>query len=264
MNGTSNMKNYAKSEKSRGICAFAVNTDKTDYVKIATQTLKLASRVLGIPYTVIEINPVEKENLKFDIDLRQSVQWNNQRRYKIFDLSPYDETLVIDADYLVFDRHLNSVFELDWDYLLTRHCRTIGEPFSATMGPHSIPYVWATVFAFRKTKKTELFFDLIRRIEDNYSYYHRLFNISEMSNNFRNDYAFAIADTILNGYTVGTSSMPGKLLNVNVPVKSIEDNGNQLIIRTETQAHVVPKMNLHLMSKQFLQSTEFENFLKNV
>ena len=48
-----NTKNSGKLEKSRGILAFAYNTETTNYEIIAKQTLALASHTLGLPYTLI-------------------------------------------------------------------------------------------------------------------------------------------------------------------------------------------------------------------
>jgi hypothetical protein len=130
------------------------------------------------------------------------------------------------------------------------------------MGPHSLPFVWATVFTFRKNTRSAQYFDLIDRIQFNYSYYRDLFNLQER--NYRNDYAFAMADIILNGYTVGTNSIPGSMLTIDKPINSIEIKGNNLIVRDQDRAHVVPKTNLHVMSKRYLQSDNFREFVDYV
>ena len=50
---------------------------------------------------------------------------------------------------------LLKIFELDWDYLLQRHSHTFEQAYPNSMGPHSLPFVWATVFAFRKTNRSQ-------------------------------------------------------------------------------------------------------------
>jgi hypothetical protein len=111
-------------------------------------------------------------NYRHDVDLGRPVEWKNFGRNLAYELSPYDETLVIDADYVVLDRSLLKIFDVSWDYLLQRHARSINNEFVPNvMGSRSLPYVWATVFAFRKTPRAQIFFDLVRRIQANYHYY---------------------------------------------------------------------------------------------
>lgn len=257
-----NTANSKKLEKSKGIVAFAVNTNTTDYVGIAKQTLTIASKVLGIPYTIITDCSSNIFNQRYDIDTGKFVQWNNFNRYSVYESSPYDETLVIDVDYLVLDDNLNKIFDTPWDYLLQRNSHALTQEWPCIMGPNSLPFVWATVFAFRKTPKAELFFNLVKRIQNNYGYYHSLFNIRER--NFRNDYAFAMADYILNGYTIGTQSIPGSMLTVDQLIDSVAVNGSKLIIKDKNRSYVVPRTNIHVMSKNYLQSDNFKQLVNSL
>ena len=253
------MQNSNVSVESRGIVAFAVNTDTTDYVGIANHTLKLASKTLGLPYTLITDVP-STENTRYDIDSKQFVQWNNASRYMAYELSPYDETIVIDADYLIFNDTLNQLFTLDFDWSIMKQARGLTQEFPKTMGVTSLPYVWATVFAFRKTPRAQTYFELIKRIQNNYGYYRALYNIEQR--NYRNDYAFAIADIILNGHQYNPLGIPGPMLNIDQPIKSITAKNNTFIIRDETNAYIVPRMNLHVMSKAYLLSQQFKEFVE--
>jgi hypothetical protein len=253
--------NSNKSAKSRGIVAFAANTETTDYVAIAECTLKLASKTLDLPATLITPDAQLQDNKRYDIDTKEFVQWRNAGRYQAYQLSPYDETIVIDADYLVFDQNILKIFECEWDYTVMRQARGLTQEFPVAMGTHSLPYVWATVFAFRRTPKAEMFFDLVQRVQDNYNYYRELFNIEQR--NFRNDYAFAIADIILNGYVINDHGIPGPMVNVDYTVTSIEAKGNVFVIKDTARAFVVPRINLHVMSKQYLQSEQFKEFINS-
>ena len=255
-----------KSVKSRGIVAFAINTATTDYVSIADQTIKLAAQVLDLPYTIItedHMAYMNWHNYRHDVDLGHEVEWKNFGRNLSYELSPYEETLVIDVDYVVQDAGLLKIFDLPWDYLLQRTARSLNDEYVPNiMGSHSLPYVWATVFAFRKTARAKIFFDLVQRIEANYHYYRELFNVESRS--YRNDYAFAMADTILNGFSVPKTSIPGPMLNILQPIKSMTLQGNHVVIKDRQTAYVVPQMNMHVMSKAYLQSNNFKEFIGNV
>lgn len=257
--------NLNESVKSRGIVAFAVNTSSTDYVSIANKTLGLASRVLNLPYTLITEDSIKeyiKASTRHDRDLNSFVEWKNMGRNSAYDVSPYDETLVIDVDYVVQDDNLLKIFDLPWDYLLMRDARSLNnEDVPKLMGAYSLPYVWATVFAFRKTPRAKMFFDLVTRIQDNYHYYRELFNIE--SRTYRNDYAFAMADVIMSGFALNKHSIPGPMLNVLQSIDSIEVKGNQLVIKDSDSAYVIPKMNMHVMSKRYLQSENLDKFIND-
>jgi hypothetical protein len=252
-----------KSAKSRGIVAFAYNTEQTDYVAIAEKTVALASRVLGIPYTIVSDEYVsEFNNTRYSIDTGGFVQWKNISRNAAYDLSPYDETLVIDVDYIVQDASLLEIFKTDWDYILMRNSHALTEEYPRYMGHNSLPFIWATIFAFRKTPKAKQFFHLVARIQHNYEYYKELFNVRER--NYRNDYAFAMADIILNGYTVSDIGIPGSMLTISHPFNSIIVNETNYVIKDNERAFVIPKTNLHIMSKRYLQSDDFAEFINNV
>lgn len=258
------MKNSKRSEKSRGIVAFAYNVDTIDYVSIAKNTLELASCQLGLPYTLITDKELKNTNytMRCDIDTGEFIKWRNVGRHHVYNLSPYDETLVIDVDYLILDNNLNKIFNIDWDYLLARDSVALTTKWPEKMGVNSLPYVWATVFAFRKTPRAKMYFDLVGRIQRNYAYYSALFNVD--GRNFRNDYAFAIADIILNGYTVDKKSVPGSVIAVDQPITSLDYVDGQIIVRDQNKAYVLPRTNLHVMSKSYLQSDNFKNFINKI
>lgn len=258
------MNNSKKLEKSRGIVAFAYNVDTIDYVSIAKRTLDLASEKLSLPYTIITDQELENTHytMRCDIDTGEFIKWRNVGRHHAYDLSPYSETLVIDVDYLILNDNLNKIFNCDWDYLLARDSTALTTKWPKTMGEASLPYVWATVFAFRKTPRAQLFFDLVGRIQRNYAYYCALFNVQQR--NFRNDFAFAMADIILNGYVLDKKNIPENILAIDQPIESIELVDGKVIVKDKTRAYVLPKTNLHVMSKAYLQSENCKNFIDRV
>ena len=80
------MKTSKKLEKSRGILAFAYNVDTVDYVSIAKNTLALASRKLGIPYTLITDVELKNENytMRHDVDTGEFIKWRNVGRHHAY------------------------------------------------------------------------------------------------------------------------------------------------------------------------------------
>ena len=266
-----NSKNYAKS---RGAIVFALNNGQTDYVAMADQTSRLIEHTMGIPVTLVtdltsepkfaydQIVRVDIAGHSVKLD-NATVKWRNFGRYMAYELSPYAETLLLDSDYLVLDKSLLKLFTTDFDYRLMHHNYTDSGPLYEEMGETSLPFIWATVVAFRKTERARLFFNLVGRIQRNYNYYRALYNVRE--SNFRNDYAFAIANTILSGYDINEDQgIPWLMYTVEKNITKIVRTENFLHLKYSDSATVVPCQNLHVMDKEYLLSDNFRELVEAV
>lgn len=268
-------------EKSKGVLLFAFDSKETSYVNIADQTARLITKNLRLPITLVtdyttdpkfqydEIKRVENNSSNFRIHKDNSVEeWRNFNRFSAFDLSPYYETLLLDADYLTLTSNLLQVFDTDFDYKL--HYSAISPKSNIgldsdqnLMGPNSLPFQWATAVFFRKTPISEMFFSLVMRVQKQYNHYRKVFKIPQGS--YRNDYAFTIANILLNGYNVDPKNdlfMP--MLLIDEPVQDIEIKKNNLIVRYADRADVISRQNLHILNKKFLSSINFYNFVENI
>ena len=270
------MQNLEKLEKSKGVIMLAFNSSDNDYVKIAARASRLVKKNLNLPVSLItdfdgdlgfDYDHVfhisaDLKNFRYNRDgtIRE---WKNFNRYQVYDLSPYDETILIDSDYLVLDKTLLTLLEQDFDYRLMYQMQTPKELNRDEMGPVSLPMVWATVVLFRKSERSKIFFDLIGKIQRNYNYYRLLFGIRE--ENFRNDFAFSIANIILNGYSISPeTSIPWPMLTVEENIETVEINGKFLVFKFKDSADVIAVQNVHIMDKNFLMSDQFENLLDTI
>lgn len=275
MSGINNMKNLNELGKSRGVILFAFNSTKVNYVKIAERAAKFIYTNLKLPVTLVtdqsnivgqfdQIIYVDSKsgNVRFDRQ-GQTYEWRNFDRYKVYEFSPYDETILLDSDYIQFDDSLGKLFDQPFDYRLQYRMQTPTALNHDEMGSISLPMVWATVVLFRKTENTKMFFDLVGRVQRNYGYYRSLFGIA--IGNYRNDFAFSIANIILNGYAIcNEQSIPWPMTTIEENIKSIELKSKFLVIRYENHADVVSVQNLHIMDKNFLLSEQFEILQKQI
>jgi len=276
MSGISNMKSSSELEKSKGILVFAFNSQKVKYTAIADQTSKLIKKNTNLPVTIV--TDIDAE-LKFDYDQiirvdsktgnvrfskdQQLYEWKNFDRYRAFDLSPYDETILIDTDYLMLDNSLLKLLEQPFDYRLMYNMQTPQGLNTDEMGPASLPMVWATVVLFRKTVRAKMFFDLVGRIQRNYGYYRSLFAVRET--NYRNDFAFSMANIILNGHTLTPEqSIPWPMLTIEDTIESIDVKNKFLTVKYKHRADVISRQNLHIMDKNYLLSAQFKNFVERI
>ena len=271
------MKNSKQNAESRGVVLFAFNTDTVDYVAIADNCAKLIAKHLKLPVTLItesSSNPkfsydrvitvdYHGVNQRTDVVTRKQVQWKNFGRYAVYEHSPYDHTLMLDTDYLVLDDSLLKLFDQPYDYKIMGHSDDFDKSMTSRMGNVSLPYLWATVVLFRKSSLSECFFSLIGKIQRNWGYYRSLFNVD--GSQYRNDFAFAMADIILNGYSLHKpNTIPWNMLTVAGEVTKLELKDNNIIVRTPAKAYIVPKHNIHIMHKQYLMSEHYRAFVKEI
>ena len=253
------MTNLNASVKSRGVVLFAFNTDTVDYELIADRASRLITHSLNLPVTVITEMSGSQTNTR--LGYAHGTQWFNGDRYRAYELSPYDETLLLDSDYLVLDDALLKILDITVDYNIMTDNQNFVQTMTGNMGEISLNYVWATAVVFKKTLRSKMLFDLVGRVQNNYGYYSKLYNIRR--GNFRNDYAFAIADNIINGYTA-SSGIPWTMLTVDKTVKALEIKNNKIIVREGDTAHVIPQQSIHIMDKVYLQSDAYKEFIEQI
>ena len=256
MNGIANMKKSVVQEKSRGVLLFAFNTEQIDYVKIAERSIKLIEHTLQLPITLITDKEVSNNLINYKPG--QGTAWRNGDRYRAYELSPYDETLLIDSDYLMLDKNLLKLFEQDFDYRIMTNNYSQTGAWPDKMGHYGLPYQWATAILFRKTPKAKMLFDLVGRIQRNYNYYLNLYHIKYSS--FRNDYAFTIADNIINGYKQ-SQGIPWPMLTFTEVIESMSISNSLISLKEKQKAYLIPKQNIHIMDKQYLLSDNFAEFI---
>ena len=253
------MKNLNVPVKSRGVVLFAFNTDTVNYVRIAEQATRLIEYKLKLPVTVITNNTNTQSNYR--TGYAHGSQWNNFDRYRAYELSPYDETILLDCDYVILDDNLLNILDSVDDYAVMSHNQNPIRSMDGDMGMMGLNYIWATAVVFKRSAKSKSLFDLVGRIQRNYDYYRRLYQLRE--ENFRNDYAFTIADNIINGYTP-SRGIPWTMLTIENPVKKIEIKNNMLVVREQDTAHMLTQQSLHIMDKDYLQSNDYVKFVDQI
>lgn len=223
---------------SKGVVVIARNNSNIDYVKQAVFLAKRVKKYLNLPTSimtdnitylqdtfpldtfdnVIELKWDESHNMRnfFDGGLSsKSDNFKNNSRSDVYDLTPYDETLLLDSDYVINNDLFLSCFDSEQDLLLYKESYDLND----TRNPKEFEYIsdsgcefyWATCVFFRKTPVNQMFFELIKHIKDEWNHYRRVYQIQ--SQLFRNDFAFSIALHIMNGFTSNNQvsiQLPGK------------------------------------------------------
>jgi len=197
-----------------GVVIFARNNEHIDYEAMARWSADNIERHLGIP-THIVTDHAPNDNARHFTDVG-TVTWYNHNRMDAYQLTPWDRTLVLDADYVVASDQLRSVLEADQDFLAHRWAYDVTgcNDFAGLnwFGANRMPMWWATVIMFRRSRHAELIFESMRMIRDNWTHYRNLYKNTTAT--YRNDHALSIALGIVNGHTLNHAGIPWALASL--------------------------------------------------
>jgi hypothetical protein len=239
-----------------GALIFARNNEQIDYVAMAHWSAKNIERHLGIPTHIVTDDAVGTNTRHFtDVG---TVTWHNHNRMDAYRLTPWNRTLVLDADYVVASDQLKSLLDADQDFLAHKQAYDVTgcNNFEGlnSFGDNCMPMWWATVMMFRKSKHAELIFDSMQMIRDNWNHYRALYKNSKPT--YRNDHALAIALGVVNGHTLNHSGIPWGLASLTPEHKLTQmdkDSYRVDFINTENKARwITLSQDFHAMGKQQL------------
>jgi hypothetical protein len=183
----------------------AVVTDCVDVAKLASFD------------HVINIEPDSGGNRYFE-DYKQTVTWHNASRTQAYRLSPWEQTLVLDADYVIASDGLKKFFTVDVNFLCYKNAYSVNQPSSQwldglnSFGNYRFPMWWATVMLFRKSQQAQVIFDCMTMIRQHWNHYIDLYQIKQRT--YRNDFALSIALGIESAHTLSIPSFPEGLCSV--------------------------------------------------
>ena len=201
-----------------GVLIFALNNEQIDYVSMAQWSAQNIKRHLGIPTRIITNQDVNLKgtNRRWFGDYDTNVVWHNESRVDAYELSPWEQTLVLDADYVVASGQLKLLLDSDQDFLAHRWAYDVTgvNDFHGLnyFGKYHMPMWWATVMMFRRTDHVRLIFESMLMIRDNWNHYKKLYH--NRSPNYRNDHALSIALGLVNGHTTDHDSIPWQLASL--------------------------------------------------
>ena len=220
---------------SRGVIMFAHNNSEIDYFRLAVVNALLVQKNLGIKDITVVTDPhslkqgektlgkrlikkainniivIEKDknfkerNLRLYKDTSHTAKhlpFYNVNRCDAYDLSPYDETILLDVDYLILSDTLNHCWGhnnelmMNWKYQDIMYERK--DPSLKRLYDMGITMYWATVVYFRKTEYVESFFNIVKHVKNNPQYYKDLYKWQGTL--YRNDYSFSIAAHMMSGF----------------------------------------------------------------
>ena len=270
----------------KGILIFAHNSRDIDYALMSLISAKFAKTNLQVPVSlvvdkftvewmqtsniyelsqeifdkIIEIEKPVTQNIRVLNDgyTSKTVPFINSNRASVWDLTPYDRTLLIDSDFLIMSNRLNEYWDADTNVMLSPSMQDVrGDRkgiLDSWVSETGIPLYWATTVMFTKNNESKIFFDLVDVIRTNYNYFADLFRFNPKQ--YRNDIAFSIAKHMLNGFDTGSENLPPILTLLDKDlIHSVGKNQLRVYLNdsmSEDQVVVasIKDLDVHVMNKQ--------------
>lgn len=267
---------------SSGVVLIARNNGSIDYIMQAAFLAKRVCKYMNLPTTLLtdDVKTAEQrysDVFDYIIELKDSglhshriyhdgtysrkiLEFKNVDRARVYDLTPYDETLLLDTDFIIANDTLNYCFEQNHNFLIYKDAVDLAgwrntDEFK-TITPIGPQFYWATCVFFRKSSTNKIFFDLLQHIVDHWLHYKTIYNIP--SSVFRNDYVFSIGIHIMNGYIENDFArhMPGKKFYILDRDICLDINDDEFLLLTERDdnskeynPHKIKGSNVHVMNK---------------
>jgi hypothetical protein len=271
----------------KGALIFAHNSRDIDYALMAIISGGLVKKNLKVPVSlatdistiewmktsgtyekaveifdqIIEVEKPTTGNQRKLHDGAQSkmVPFVNANRANACDITPYDRTLLLDSDFLIFSDRLNQYWDIDQDIMISDSIKDIYsqnrigylDKYVSDTGVH---LMWATTVMFTKNETTKTFFDLVNYVRDNYQYFGDLFRFS--TRQYRNDISFSVAKHIMDGFETDLRfSLPPILTTMDKDsLYQVSDKGKLIflvspMVDTNFCATAVDGLDIHVMNK---------------
>lgn len=262
---------------SQGVLLFAHNTDNTNYALMAAWCAQRVEKYLGVPVALV----TDKDSVTSLIELGlvpytifdhiiysdemsiqkrplgdQWVAFRNTDRIRAYDLTPFDETLVIDTDIAIASDRLNKVWGNHRDLLVSQHARDIlGRTHKGFdyLKDHGVPFYWATECYFRKGPEAEEFFKHCARVKETYAWTSMVYGVP--SSPLRNDHVWSIALHELGGKSNAgwADVIPGTLIYSMDRDRVLDLGSNSVtILGQDKDKHRVARVvnqDLHIINK---------------
>ena len=199
---------------SKGFLVLAQNNNETDYVKQAyllARSLQVSQPLINNISLVTNDQVPNEYKSAFDKiieipfgDQASNSTWKVENRWKLYHATPYDETIVFDADMLVTS-DLTKCWDFANNYELFFTSRVtdyrgntiIDKIYRKTFIENNLPNLYTGMFYFKKTDKVLEFFKLVEYIFYNWERF--FFEITPNSSQkfFSMDVAVSIAVKLL-------------------------------------------------------------------
>lgn len=198
----------------RGIIVLAQNNKTTNYVKQAcVLAMSLCATNPETKISIVTNNRVPKEYKQFFdriikipwTDDAKNSSWKVENRWKIYHVTPYDETMVLDTDMLIL-QDISSWWNFlhNYELFFTSRVETYrGETvtndyYRKTFTVNNLPNLYSGLYYFKKCEKSHEFFNWLELVINNWELFYGKYTPKNYNNWISFDISAAIVAKILN------------------------------------------------------------------
>lgn len=271
----------------QGVLIYAHNNREVDYALMALISGGLARKNLEKPVSLVSdittvewmeqskildtankifeniiiVNKPETTNQRrlYDGSSSSVVPFANTNRDSVWNITPYDRTLLIDSDFLILSNNLSKYWNSPDDVMIGQSINDIYSDqrlgyLDRHVADTGVKLYWATTVMFTKNSTSKIFFDMVSNVKENYKHYGDIFRFDPRQ--YRNDIAFSVAKHILDGYqelTIGKLPPVLSALDRDI-LYSVENNKLTFLIDYKLNntycAATLSEVDIHVMNKQ--------------
>lgn len=278
---------------SQGFMMFAYNNEQLDYTRLALMAAAAVKKHMpDIPVVLVTdrgsfdhaerthstknikkfwddvmiTTPEYQQNVRLHHDGAYSsfnAQFTNTNKHDIYNLTPFEETILIDTDYICGNDNLVKLFGGVSNVAMYRDAMNLRceEPYTTERWLHyaGIRMWWSTVVYWRRSEEAQHFFNVWASVKEHWEYFRYLYKFPGML--YRTDYAASIAAHLCDGWQDGgfIGRIPGKmryqdqrddLVEVKGPnswvmLSNLPEEWKNIVVRIEGE-------NVHMMNKRSL------------
>ena len=197
----------------KGFCLLAQNNSKTNYVRQAyalALSLHLYNKDQKISLITNDDVPDEWQNVFDQIipipwtDSAEESNWKIENRWKVYHASPYDETIVLEADMMFTSDITHWWKELEKrDLFFVSNVRTYRDElitdryYRKTFDANNLPNLYSALHYFKKGDTAKEFYNLLEIIVNNWALFYSKYAPNEYQKWCSIDVSVAIASKIL-------------------------------------------------------------------
>lgn len=256
-----------------------VITDKYSLKTMSSEDLALLKKhfeYIKIDNQIFNLNRKNYRTVMHVFENKGNLPWHNRTRPNAYRDSPYDETILVDVDFIFQDSNLDSLWGSNTPIMMNRkvipiinstHAKKSKFPEEEMVGKFTIPLFWATLVYFNRSNFSKSFYNIVNHIHDNYEYYQKIYDFDRTM--YRNDFSFSIALHMMNGFVIPGSEfeIPFKFILATTMDQAyrVDKNSTKFIVHTRDWKSLWHMVNIkgisyHCMNKISLKY-KYEQFL---
>lgn len=228
-----------------GFMMFAYNNEQLDYTRLALMAAAAVKKHMPDQPVVLVTNqnsldhcyrmhgsdlmakcwndviitaPEYQQNIRLHHDGAYNsfnAQFTNTNKHDIYNLTPFDETILIDTDYICGNNNLEKLFGGQHSVAMYRDAMNLRceEPYTTERWLHyaGIRMWWSTVVYWRRGEEAQHFFNVWAAVKQHWEYFRFLYKFPGTL--YRTDYAASIAAHLCDGWQDGgfIGRIPGSM-----------------------------------------------------